>query len=169
MQRSVARDDTWRRAIRRWREWFRRNAWQAVLTTLLAFSMLEPLACIVHCWPWLPASAHDGAVASHSYHQSWYPSSEPSARSEDPTAGVLAISLLAQDPCAMSIGRSIPSESPTVPTLTLHHDHLAALIALVPLAIAALVCRCRPIPLHPPPEVAYPPPLRPPLVQAALH
>jgi hypothetical protein len=168
--------------IRRWhsqveRRWgalrarLRRERAALALLTLLTLGVGEPLLCILHCQIWLPIAYHNHFAAQHQHaHQGHHAQhgagdSTPAATTRAAELAVVLPHAPANDPgCVMpNVSGStdgVPFHVPPSPV----HDVLPAFLALF---FAALLLHTRPAaPPGDPPRLAWPPPLRPPILFA---
>lgn len=155
----------WRGALRRWRAWFHRNAWYAVVLLVLGVGMVEPLGCLLHCQIWLGADSSSAVQPAH-HHAS------PVALSEQRTnasSGLDSSSLAATDPCFGHEAQCRPSHAPDRPESGLVHEHLGAIVVLVLLGLVVLAQYAVLAAPRSPPQRVIRPPLRPPIPLALAH
>lgn len=160
-----------RRAYRRVRAWFRRDALRSALLLLLAFSLAEPLACFLHC-QFQASDAHaahqQGQHAAHHRHVQSDAVAPVHAVHSD-IAATYAVQTVqapisggaAQHLCALSAEHDTPTPTELPPRPS--HDHTAILLTLALLVLIALVQPAPPAPGHAPPQRSCSPPLRPPI------
>jgi hypothetical protein len=160
----------WRRALRRWRQWLRREAGQAALLVVLIISLVEPFGCLLHC-RFAPSHAPEYSHStSHEHHQGM--AHEDAQTAGDAALGVgayhapLALRGSAQADRAGAgeasvstlVGCSIHDKntdaSPFITgPLTAPHTHLAIVPMLLSLAFMVFAQLA---PLTPPPRLPQP-------------
>lgn len=160
----------WRRARRLCRARLRSKRAAIALLLLIVLMPGESLLCIIHCQIWLPIAFHSYFAAQHQHlHQHDHvhvsaaqPTQPLSAARGD--AFVVSSASAAPTGCLMGSGSgsgSVPFHVPPSPV----HDMVPALLLLL---LAPLAISRRPMaPSGDPPQVALPPPLRPPIPFAA--
>ncbi len=178
-------------AARRQRAWLYRHSWQSALLVLLVFSLTEPLGCLAHCQLWLlfsGASTVTNAQSAHHHHRSAGAPGDaviavadshvaqvsPIAAEVAPLVAPLLrsshlhpIDLAPQATCFFTQAIASPFRSINESSSAPAHEHLAALIVSISVA---LVLAVQPFSSAPPsalPRVPYRPRIRPPILLSA--
>jgi hypothetical protein len=178
----------WELAARRQRAWLYRHTWQSALLVLLVFSLTEPLGCLAHCQLWLllgGASTVSNVPSAHHHNHSAGATGDAATTiagsrvahtghsiAAAVVAPILASShlhptdLIPQATCFLTQGIVSPFRS-TNELSAPAHEHLAALIISVSVALVLVV---QPFSSAPPsalPRAPYRPPIRPPILLPA--
>jgi len=168
---------SYRQLKRQWRALrarLRREGAVVGLLVLLTLGLGEPLLCILHCQLWLPSAYHSyfadqsqaGQHDQHAHHGHHSASAiMPAAAANEGGAALAPSHTSANDPgCAMARAAGdqsgVPFHVPPSPI----HDILPVILML---SIMLLMLHTRPAaPPGDPPQRAWPPPLRPPILCA---
>jgi len=145
----------------------RRDRASVALLVLLTLGLGEPLLCIIHCQVWLPIALHSYFAAQHTHYHHGSP-----VVADQATPGQLAPAAPAIQPgaaeepgCFLHFSSPGNSGQPFYVPPSPVHD---LLVLLVPLLVITMIVAARL--LAPPgdlPQLAYAPPLRPPIPIAA--
>jgi hypothetical protein len=176
----------WAIAARRQRAWLYRHAWQSALLVLLVFSLIEPLGCLAHCELWLffgsagtasnaqPAHHHNHsatatgvgttAVGDSRVAHAGHSAAEVAPLAVPPGAShIHPIGHTPQATCFLTQEIASPFRSTNESSSAPAHEHLAALIMSISVALVLVARPFSSAPHVALPHAPYRPPIRPPI------